>query len=148
MRLINPRLLPVREKGNFSSKKTLLSHNFIYMACCTARASKIYSNSVNNNIITAYCFNDQDTGTLFIKKTYSKVKQCVSTYSTQSISTYLNGFIPSPAFFLYHNLAKWLSHYFILLSFLFLFGLTTQRRSIEKSHMSGYYNVMSHDDVT
>jgi len=35
-----------------------------------------------------------------------------------------------------YALAKWLSHYFILLSFLFLFGLTIQGRSTEKYHMT------------
>ena len=43
-------------------------------------------------------------------------------------------------FYSCYDLAKWLSHYFILLPFFFfLFELTTQERSIKKYYMTMLY---------
>ena len=56
-----------------------------------------------------------------------------------------------------YDLAKWLSHYLLYFTLLFLFGPTIQGRSVGKchmtnvthhSHMSGCHMVMSHDDIT
>jgi len=47
-----------------------------------------------------------------------------------------------------HNLAKWLSYYFILLFFLFLFGLTIQGRSVGKCHMIMLHITVTCQDVT
>ena len=46
-----------------------------------------------------------------------------------------------------HDLAKWLSHYLYFFSFLFLFRLTTQERSVGKCHitMSCVTSMMSHE---
>ena len=43
---------------------------------------------------------------------------------------------------------KQLSHYFILLSFLFLFGLTIQERSMGKYHITMLHVTVTYQDVT
>jgi len=96
VRLIDPRLSPARGKGNSSSKKTSSSYDFIYMAYCATYTSEIYSNSINNNATIACCFDDQDMGTLPIKKIYSEIEQYILTHPAQSVSIHPNSFIPSP----------------------------------------------------
>jgi len=98
VRLIDPRLSPAREKGNFSGKKTSSSYDFIYMACCATHTSEIYSDSTNDNATTACCFDDQDMGTLSIKKIYSEIEQYVLIHLAKFVSIHPNSFIPSPTF--------------------------------------------------
>jgi len=45
-----------------------------------------------------------------------------------------------------HDLSKQLSHYLYFFSFYFIFGLTTQGRSVGKCHISQSHGIESHDE--